>query len=112
NTRWNFSATWVYYTGNAVTFPSGDYTVDGRVPIPYYTERNGYRMPAYHRLDLSVTYNFSANSNLNFSLYNAYDRMNPYLIYFQKTDTTPPSTQAIQVTIFPIIPSVTYDFKF
>ncbi len=112
NAHWNFSATWVYYTGNAVTFPSGDYSVDGRAPIPYYTERNGYRMPAYHRLDLSVTYNFSGNSNLNFSLYNAYDRMNPYLIYFQKTDTTPPSTQAIQVTIFPIIPSVTYNFKF
>jgi hypothetical protein len=112
NAHWNFSTTWVYYTGNAVTFPSGDYAVDGRAPIPYYTERNGYRMPAYHRLDLSATYNFSENSNLNFSLYNAYDRMNPYLIYFQKTDTNPPSTQAVAVTIFPIIPSLTYNFKF
>jgi hypothetical protein len=52
---WTFSAVWVYNTGNAVTFPSGNYWIDGRL-VPYYTERNGYRMPAYHRLDLSATW--------------------------------------------------------
>lgn len=49
--KFNVSATWVYYTGNAVTFPSGRYIIDGQL-VSYYTERNGYRMPAYHRLDL------------------------------------------------------------
>ena len=50
NKRWTLGLTWVYYTGNAVTFPSGKYIVDGHVAV-LYTERNGYRMPAYHRLD-------------------------------------------------------------
>lgn len=108
---WNFGATWVYYTGDAVTFPSGDYLIDGRL-IPYYTERNGYRMPAYHRLDLSATYKFSKNSNLNFSLYNAYDRANAYAIFFRRDPNDPTKTQAVQLTLFPIIPSLTYNFSF
>jgi hypothetical protein len=111
NSAWNFSATWVYYTGNAVTFPSGNYWLDGRL-VPYYTERNGYRMPAYHRLDLAATWTLGPHSNLNFSLYNAYDRMNPYAIYFQQDPNDANRTQAIQTTFFPIIPSVTYNFNF
>ncbi|MFX8418086.1 hypothetical protein ABTL59_19495, partial [Acinetobacter baumannii] len=54
NDHWSFSATWVYYTGSAVTFPSGKYHVNNQT-VFLYTERNGYRMPAYHRLDLSAT---------------------------------------------------------
>ena len=71
NNSWTFGATWVYYTGNAITFPSGNYMIDGRL-VPYYTSRNAYRMPAYNRLDLSATWNINAHSDLNFSLYNAY----------------------------------------
>ncbi len=108
---WTFSATWVYNTGNAVTFPSGNYWIDGRL-VPYYTERNGYRMPAYHRLDLSATWNLSSRSNLSFSLYNAYDRWNAYAIIFRQDPNDPQQTQALQMTFFPIIPSVTYNFKF
>ncbi len=52
--KWTFSANWVYNTGNAVTFPSGKYQVNGQTAF-YYTERNGYRMPAYHRLDIAAT---------------------------------------------------------
>jgi hypothetical protein len=52
--KWTVSATWIYYTGNAVTFPSGKYTVNNQV-VFYYTDRNDYRMPAYHRLDLGAT---------------------------------------------------------
>jgi hypothetical protein len=111
NSEWNFSATWVYNTGNAVTFPSGNYWLDGRL-VPYYTERNGYRMPAYHRLDLSATWTLGPHSNLNFSLYNAYNRMNPYAINFQQDPNDPNKTQAVQTTFFPIIPSVTYNFTF
>jgi hypothetical protein len=108
---WTFSAVWVYNTGNAVTFPSGNYWIDGRL-VPYYTERNGYRMPAYHRLDLSATWTLGPRSSLNFSLYNAYDRMNAYSINFRQDPNDPNRTQAIQTTFFPIIPSITYNFKF
>ncbi len=108
---WTFSAVWVYNTGNAVTFPSGNYWIDGRL-VPYYTERNGYRMPAYHRLDLSATWTLGPRSNLNFSLYNAYNRMNAYSINFRQDPNNLNKTQAVQTTFFPIIPSVTYNFKF
>ena len=102
--KWTFSATWVYNTGNAVTFPSGNYQLEGTRLVPLYTERNGYRMPAYHRLDLSATWTLS--------LYNAYDRMNAYAIYFRRDPNDPNKTQAVQTTFFPIIPSVTYNFTF
>jgi hypothetical protein len=111
NDTWTFSAVWVYYTGNAVTFPSGNYWIDGRL-VPYYTERNGYRMPAYHRLDLSATWTLGPRSNLNFSIYNAYDRYNPYSINFRQDPNDPNKTQAVQTTFFPIIPSITYNFTF
>jgi hypothetical protein len=111
STTWNFSATWVYNTGNAVTFPNGNYYIDGRV-VPYYTQRDGYRMPTYHRLDLSATWTLGPHSNLNFSIYNAYDRMNAYSIEFRQDPNNPGQTQAVQTTIFPIIPSVTYNFTF
>ncbi len=110
---WTFSATWVYYTGNAVTFPSGGYWLDDpRRWIPYYTERNGYRMPPYHRLDLSATWNLGPRSNLNFSIYNVYNRMNAYSIFFRQDPNNPNKTQAVQTTFFPFIPSVTYNFNF
>jgi hypothetical protein len=111
NATWNFSAVWVYNTGNAVTFPAGNYWIDNRL-VPYYTERNGYRMPAYHRLDLSATWKLGERSNLNFSIYNAYDRMNAYAIYFRQNRTDPTKTEAVQITLFPIIPSVTYNFNY
>ncbi len=111
NAKWSFGATWVYYTGNAITFPSGNYMIGGRL-VPYYTSRNGYRMPPYNRLDLSVTWTINEHSNLNLSVYNAYDRMNPYAITFQQVPGNPNQTEALQTTIFPIIPSITYNFKF
>ena len=90
--RWNVSAVWVYQTGNAITFPSGKYEYAGQT-IWLYTERNGYRMPAYHRLDLGATYKFKEKKNfkseLSFSLYNAYGRENPYIITFEKSKTDP-----------------------
>jgi hypothetical protein len=114
NKKWSFAATFVYYTGNAATFPSGIYTVDNRL-VPYYTERNGYRMPDYHRLDLSATLQGKKTakfeSNWNFSVYNAYDHWNPYIIQFQKDPATG-QNQALQISLFGIIPSVTFNFKF
>ncbi|MCU0434764.1 MAG: TonB-dependent receptor [Bacteroidia bacterium] len=117
--KWTFSGAFVYYTGNAVTFPSGRYTVDG-LTVPYFTERNGYRMPDYHRLDFGATYYpKKANkrwkryeSNWNFSVYNIYGRQNAFLINFRESATNPDQTEAVQVSLFRWIPSVTYNFKF
>ncbi|MBC8319800.1 MAG: TonB-dependent receptor [Bacteroidetes bacterium] len=109
------SATWIYYTGDAVTMPSGQYTIDGNV-IPYYTERNGYRMPNYHRLDLGLTLKGKQTkkfqSSWNFSIYNAYARENAYSISFQESETNPEVMEAVQFSLFSIVPSVTWNFKF
>jgi hypothetical protein len=108
--KWTFSASWVYYTGNAATFPSGKYKVAGQV-LNYYTERNAYRMPAYHRLDLGATWQ-GEKSSWTFSLYNAYGRDNAYSIRFQEDPKDPTKTQAIQTSLFKFVPSITYNFKF
>jgi len=109
------SATWVYYTGDAVTFPSGKYEVDGQV-IPYYTERNGYRMPDYHRLDVGLNWQRKKTekfeSSWNFSLYNAYGRENAYSIDFQQSEANPAVTEAVQLSLFKWVPSFSYNFKF
>jgi hypothetical protein len=115
NDKWSLSATWVYNTGNAVTFPSGKYEIDGNVQF-YYTERNGYRMPAYHRLDFGATWNIKKTdkfeSSLNFSIYNAYGRKNAYSIDFEEDKNDPTRTVAIKTYLFTYIPSITYNFKF
>jgi hypothetical protein len=109
------AANWIYYTGNAVTFPSGKYTVAG-MQVPYYTERNGYRMKDYHRLDIGVTWyrkrTEKRESSWNFSLYNAYGRENPYMITFQQNELDATKTEAVQTTLFRWVPSITYNFKF
>jgi hypothetical protein len=113
--RWSLSALFVYNTGNAVTFPSGKYSIEGNT-IFYYTERNGYRMPAYHRMDLGATYTKphkkKYESSWNFSLYNTYGRENAYSITFEDNPDDPSRTRAIQTALFRWIPSVTYNFKF
>jgi hypothetical protein len=113
--KWTLSATWVYYTGNAVTFPSGKYFVNGDVRF-LYTERNGYRMPPYHRLDLGATRQGKKRgryeSSWTFSVYNAYARDNAYSINFIVDPNDRSKTQAVQTTLFKIVPSVTYNFKF
>lgn len=114
NQRWSFSALWTYNTGNAVTFPSGKYTVDDQVVFSY-TERNAARMPAYHRLDLSATLKrvrARYESAWNFSLYNAYGRMNAYTITFKENESDPSRTSAIKTSLFRWVPSISYSFKF
>ena len=115
NKKWTASAVFVYYTGNAVTFPSGKYNINGQV-VFYYTERNGYRMPAYNRLDIGFTYQAKKTekfeSSWNFSCYNAYGRENPYSITFQQDPNDPAKTQAVLTYLFRWVPSITYNFKF
>lgn len=107
--RWTCSAAWVYHTGKAVTFPSGKYEIDGHT-VNLYTERNGYRMPAYHRLDLGVTYKVG-RASWNFSLYNAYGRRNAYSISFRENEDDPTKTEAVRLALFSFFPSITFNYQ-
>lgn len=123
------SGVFVYATGNAITLPESRYFVEGNV-VSLYGDRNSFRMAPYHRADLSVQWTPSLSkkyklkhgdrkkrveSHWNFSVYNLYNRMNPYFIYFGAEGNAQAGTlqiKAYQVSLFPIIPSVTWNFKF
>jgi hypothetical protein len=113
--RWTFSSTFVFNTGNAVTFPSGKYLLNNRM-IFSYPARNSDRLPDYHRLDLSATLEGKPNKKLksswSFGIYNLYNRQNAYTIDFREDRDNSTRTQAVQTTLFGIIPSVTWNFKF
>lgn len=113
--KWTLSADFVYNTGNAVSWPSGKYNVNGNT-IFYYTERNGYRMPAYNRLDFSATLQGKKTAKFDhswvFSIYNIYGRENPYFVQFQTDPANSQKTEAVQYSLFRWVPSVTYNFKF
>jgi hypothetical protein len=115
NKKLSFSALFVFYTGNAVTFPSGKYEVNGQTQFSF-TERNASRMPDYHRLDLGLTWYLKDTekyeSSWNFSVYNAYARENAYTITFRENAEDPSKTEAVQTALFKIIPAITYNFKF
>ena len=120
NKKWKLSATFVYGTGNAATLPERFYIVDG-VLTQEYSRINQYRLPSYHRLDVGAILTPKKNENRKwksewvFSVYNVYNRKNPYFIYFDQTGSLGQGNlqiQAKQVSIFPVIPSVTWNFKF
>ncbi len=117
------SALWVYQSGNTMTVPLGYYLYMGSV-VTEYSGRNEYRVNPYHRLDISVDWTIKKTSKfetgLNFSVYNVYNRQNPFLVFFETSvntddgDITSFSMQnhAYQMSLFPIIPSVMWTFKF
>jgi hypothetical protein len=116
--RLNVSAVWVYATGNTMTLPLSRYFIAGNI-VNEYSKRNEFRMPDYHRLDLSMTYTGKKKkrfqSSYSVSVYNVYSRMNPYYIYFETSgDLTnfDLTTTAKQVSLFPIIPSFTWNFTY
>jgi hypothetical protein len=118
---WELSGTWRYNTGQALTAPSAKYDIDGTTYY-YYAERNGYRAPAYHRLDLSATHTMKARSIFGgkepgemiwaFGLYNAYCRYNPFMIRFKNDVDSPTGTIAEQTSLFCLIPSVSFTLKY
>ncbi len=121
--RWTVTGTWVYTSGNPISLSIGRFSVqdvqggEANFVVPVFTDRNNYRMPAYHRLDLGVVYKFFpkwGSSDLTFSAYNTYDRRNPFFIYYDvaEEDGIPTSVVAKQVSLFPILPSITWNFKF
>jgi len=118
NEKWDVSAVFIYATGNAMTLPTGRYFIQGNLGNDY-SDVNSFRMPAYHRLDISANYKLKDRgrfkSNLNFSVYNVYNRNNPYFIYFQaegNVDDYYLSVKPQQISLFPILPTFTWNFKF
>ncbi len=111
------SATWVYATGLPVTFPTGR-AIIGNAIIPIYSNRNAYRMPDYHRLDLSISLKTKQKAGKkwqgewNLSIYNAYNRHNAWSINFAEDSSNPNVTYAEKTYLFAIIPALTYNFKF
>lgn len=111
------SLTWVYGTGNAITLPVGAYSIqteEGVETIFIYEGINTFRMRSYHRLDLGISFEKEKKHGTriwNVSVYNAYNRKNPYYYYF-KTDSQSGEVKLMQVTMFPIMPSVSYEFRF
>jgi hypothetical protein len=115
--RISASATWVYATGLPVTFPTGR-AVIGNAIIPIYSNRNAYRMPDYHRLDISISFRGKEKpqkkwqGEWNLSVYNVYNRHNSWAINFTHDATNPDVTYAEKTYLFSIIPALTYNFKF
>ncbi|SMD34670.1 Outer membrane receptor proteins, mostly Fe transport [Reichenbachiella faecimaris] len=127
--RWSFSANFSFLTGTPTTFPTSRYYVgDYAVPHVAGNERNGFRIPNYHRLDLSATLQGKTlnkkgelkkyHSYWVFSIYNVYGKQNPFSIYFSQDNDAPISgdpisTQATQVSIIgTMMPAISYNFKF
>jgi hypothetical protein len=124
NERWSFGANWVYGTGRPITLPAGKYQYKHFV-VDEYTSRNGFRLPDFHRLDLSATLKSRSvpgrkwSSEWNFSLYNAYNRKNPFTIYTRTVQDSEGNTvqgssekEAVMIYLFPILPSISYNLKF
>lgn len=118
NKQWKFSSVFVYGSGNATTLPERFYIVNG-ILTQEYSNINQYRLPAYHRLDLSATFTPVVRKQRRlqqswvFSLYNSYSRLNPYFIYFDQTGNPYDGSlkvEARKVSLFPIIPAVTWNF--
>jgi hypothetical protein len=129
NRRLDLSATWVYGSGDLIWMPPGRFSfqdvagINGQVVIPHYLDRNNFRLPPYHRLDLGLNLKFFptwGESSLSFSVVNAYDRRNTFFIFLEpklREIGTPPFSfperiAARQVSLFPIIPAITWNFKF
>ncbi|MFB6306834.1 MAG: TonB-dependent receptor, partial [Flavobacteriales bacterium] len=129
NDRWDLGMTFVYATGSAYTLPTSRYLIEGKV-VNNYGERNNFRLPDYHRLDISATLQGKRYkkvkkpksdklkkikkdfvSSWSFSIFNVYNRKNAYFIYLDGGSIEKEPTANL-VYLFPILPSVTWNFKF
>lgn len=116
NEKWSFNTNFVYQTGQPTNYPVGQFEFQG-LTIPFYGLRNQERLPDYHRLDVSATLTPRKNKNRKlqgewvFSIYNLYNRRNAASINFRRNQDTQ-INEAIRTSIFGIVPSATYNFKF
>ncbi|MFH0989493.1 MAG: TonB-dependent receptor [bacterium] len=107
--HWSFSANSIYASGFNITLPYGRYSVFGKEVLAY-TERNGYRLPSYHRLDLGVTYITDGGGIWSLNFYNALGRRNIYTVLFRDKSNQPGMKEAVKLSLFPMIPSLSYTF--
>ncbi|GAB4403863.1 MAG: TonB-dependent receptor [Microscillaceae bacterium] len=125
NPRWSFSANFVLISGTPATFPTSRFGFQGIEGVPHNAEerRNNYRIPVYHRLDLSATLNGKKTRKDGrprknedywvFSVYNVYNRRNPFSITFRNNRDNASITEAVRFSVVgSFIPSVSYNFKF
>jgi hypothetical protein len=116
NEKWTFGANFTLQTGQPVTFPTGKYVFQG-VTVPSYNSRNEDRLPAYHRMDISATLTPKHKEKHKykrewvFGIYNVYSRYNAASINFRQNSETG-NNEAVRLSIFGIVPSVSYNFKF
>ena len=116
NDKWTFNANFIYQTGQPTNYPVGQFEFEG-LTVPFFGLRNQERLPDFHRLDVSATLTPRKNkgrrwqSEWVFSIYNVYNRRNAASINFRENEDTG-RNEAIRTSIFGIIPSVTYNFKF
>jgi hypothetical protein len=116
NKKWNFGANFVLQTGQPVTYPNGQYTYQG-ITVPSYGLRNENNLPLYHHLDISATLTPKRSENKRwkgewvFSVYNLYARKNAASISFRQNQDSG-QNEAIKLSIFGIVPAVSYNFKF
>lgn len=120
--RWRFSGNFVLSSGRPITLPEQKYTFEGR-QVVFYSDRNKYRMPPYHRVDVSITIDENLRrkrmwkGSWTFSVYNLYGRKNPYSVFYRK-DPSIQQTDKNQYAIYKLsvigvpVPSITYNFKF
>ncbi|MDX1774827.1 TonB-dependent receptor [Oceanihabitans sediminis] len=116
NPKWTISANFLLQTGQPITYPNGQYEYNG-IKIPSYTNRNEYRLPTYHRLDISANYTPKPKnkkgwqSYWTFGVYNMYNRRNAASISFRQNRDTR-ENESVKLSIFGIVPAVSYNFKF
>ncbi|MBC7552643.1 MAG: TonB-dependent receptor [Taibaiella sp.] len=117
--KWSFSSVFIYGSGNAITLPTSFYFIENTL-VQQFSSVNAYRVPSYHRLDVSATYTPQHKKprrwegSWTFSIYNAYNHANPYFLYndIQGTAVSGITSKIYMVYILPILPSFTYNFKF
>lgn len=114
NRNWNISASFVFSSGTPLTAPDVKYQLDGTTCY-YYSQRNDYRTPDTHHLDIAANYKKRGKrvtQELSLGFYNIYNHYNPYVIYFEDDDTKPSGTRAVQQSLYGLIPSISYTLKF
>lgn len=108
--RWNAGATFTFATGLPATYPESRYVVDGLI-LAEYGPRNAARLPAYHRLDLAFTRK-TTRGELQLGVFNAYNRFNAQSIAFRQSEKNPLTSEAVQLSVFGIVPSISYTRHF
>ena len=114
--NWTFSGLFKLSSGNALTLPTAKYVINEKV-ISEYTGRNAFRMPVYHRMDLAASLHPKGKENITwvFSVYNLYNRSNPYYVYFDVSGDVSEYSLDIdlkKVSLFPVLPAINYEFRF